>query len=1522
MKANCMGLFRKTGLLGLCVGLCMSTFGLAQQQITVQLDAVEEATERTVQTPSGEEVGAREFFGNFLAAVDLTDARTVKEATQHAINLGLVDVAAALQNIGDDQLSSEDGLNKLWSLFEQEPEIRGLGGVAAQGADTCLTASVLSLPHGDSKWQNNLAVTADGAIPCAATNVFGIWFQFTTPAGATGAVAALADTGSQDINWTMFSGSCGALTAINCSTAESFVYAAQTIPSLALLANSTSYYVLQTRTTGAASTAFISNSIDSYTAVLVPPSSVTLVPEPNDNCSGAPTLSVPGSVTASNFVGHATDDPLSTGTCGVTAVNQALWYNVVGTGNTMTATLCSDQTAFDTLMQVWCNECCSGVCVGGNDDQAAPFVSACASTGSLTTNRASTVTWCTIPGQVYHIAVGGFGTGQGTYNLSVSDNGVACAGAVSCTLPTGACCSGEACSVATAGCCASAGGTYLGNGTDCSASPCAVGACCGAPTAEVRATNIDISPDVAIPDNGATTCPGVACPVGQTCIDTNLDTIPDRCGVEFSVSVPDSGIISDINVDLNFVHTWYGDVNVTLTHGATSVRLLGNASPDDDSNPDGLYFFDDEAATTFDAAAVAAAGSAAIIAPGSYRPDNPLSAFDGQDKLGPWILRVTDHVGADTGTVRAWSLHILNQDAPLSIGCSNVREAVCNAAGGTWLGDPTACSDANGDPCDCNDNLVLDYLDLLPTDTGSKDFDGLAGGAIPDNSPNCASGGTPLVLNFNVPDSGLITDLDVDLNINHTWYGDVNAVLTHGATSVTILGAQTPDDSSDLAGAYILDDEASGSIDAAASAAGATIPPGTYSGQNPLSAFDGMEKSGLWTLTLTDFCAFDAGTVASWSLHFDNGLPPFSTDCNGNDLLDDCESPDPTTVGACCYTDQTGGCEVTTPANCASINGIYHGSCTQCAQFLCTDDCAARELIFDGTTPFDTTGATTDGTAPTFGPNCGLFGGPNIQSDVWFNYYATCTGQLRIDSCGSALDTQIAVYDGCTCPATALLGCNDDAGAPPPDECLPPGTFQSYLANLVVSGNCYKIRLGGYGGDTGTGELHIECENLGACCLPTGACSIQLESACAAANGEFQGGGSVCGPDTDGDGVFDVCGDNCPNIPNADQANSDTDAFGDACDNCDLVDNAGQQDGDLDTVGDACDNCVAISNSGQQNSDGDAFGDACDNCPLVSNPGQEDSDGDGVGNACDNCPSISNAGQTNSDGDGLGDACDNCDLVSNPGQQDGDLDTVGDACDNCPAASNSGQQNSDGDGLGDACDNCDLVSNPLQEDGDADGVGDACDNCVAVSNAGQQNGDGDPLGDACDNCPSVTNPGQENSDGDGLGNACDNCDNVANPGQEDGDGDGVGNACDNCPSDANPGQENNDGDIAGNACETCDDDPNKLSPGICGCGTADTDSDMDGTPNCNDGCPLDPNKILPGICGCGISDIDSDGDSVSDCNDLCPGDDDTIDVNQNGVPDCTGEPIPTLNEWGMIIMALMLITVGKVYFGRRQPIAG
>jgi hypothetical protein len=150
------------------------------------------------------------------------------------------------------------------------------------------------------------------------------------------------------------------------------------------------------------------------------------------------------------------------------------------------------------------------------------------------------------------------------------------------------------------------------------------------------------------------------------------------------------------------------------------------------------------------------------------------------------------------------------------------------------------------------------------------------------------------------------------------------------------------------------------------------------------------------------------------------------------------------------------------------------------------------------------------------------------------------------------------------------------------------------------------------------------------------------------------------------------------------------------------IGDATSQDFDVDGVADTRDNCVEVSNSDQRDTDGDRIGDACD----------DDVDGDGIADARDNCPFVPNADQRDLDGDTVGDLCDNntdgdlhadnadnCPFVANNDQADADGDTIGDACDD----------DVDGDGVLNVSDNSPLVSNPDQADGDGDGLGDASD---------------------------------------------------------------------------------------------------------------------------------------------------------------------------------------------------------------------
>ncbi|HEY3386088.1 MAG TPA: T9SS type A sorting domain-containing protein, partial [Saprospiraceae bacterium] len=107
-----------------------------------------------------------------------------------------------------------------------------------------------------------------------------------------------------------------------------------------------------------------------------------------------------------------------------------------------------------------------------------------------------------------------------------------------------------------------------------------------------------------------------------------------------------------------------------------------------------------------------------------------------------------------------------------------------------------------------------------------------------------------------------------------------------------------------------------------------------------------------------------------------------------------------------------------------------------------------------------------------------------------------------------------------------------------------------------------------------------------------------------------------------------------------------------------------------------------------------------------------------------------------------------------------------------------------------------------------------------------------------------------------------------------------------------------DGDGTEDCNDGCPNDANKIAAGLCGCGIADTDSDGDGTEDCNDGCPNDANKTAAGQCGCGNADTDSDGDGTANCNDLCPNDPNKLAPGECGcgVGDSDGDGIEDCND--------------------------
>lgn len=115
-------------------------------------------------------------------------------------------------------------------------------------------------------------------------------------------------------------------------------------------------------------------------------------------------------------------------------------------------------------------------------------------------------------------------------------------------------------------------------------------------------------------------------------------------------------------------------------------------------------------------------------------------------------------------------------------------------------------------------------------------------------------------IDFTVPDSFTIADLNVNLSINHTYVSDLRIrLISPTGTSVQLVNR--------LGGAsdnirVIFDDEATASI------AGASTLNGTFRPERALSAFDGSNAAGRWRLEVVDNARLDVGTFNSIQLQF------------------------------------------------------------------------------------------------------------------------------------------------------------------------------------------------------------------------------------------------------------------------------------------------------------------------------------------------------------------------------------------------------------------------------------------------------------------------------------------------------------------------------------------------------------------------------------------------------------------------------------------------------------------------------
>src|SRR5882724_367947 len=218
-------------------------------------------------------------------------------------------------------------------------------------------------------------------------------------------------------------------------------------------------------------------------------------------------------------------------------------------------------------------------------------------------------------------------------------------------------------------------------------------------------------PAVAVPDNNAT---GVNIPITVSGISGNLSDLNFRFDGTSCSSAAGS---TTVGLD----HTFVGDLVIKLTspQGTTVTFVNRPGSIGGDFGSPGNNFCN----TLLDDSGIEAIQTITESgAPytGTFQPANPLSAFNGQNPNGTWILNVSDRAAGDIGNVRAFSLLVAGSQ------CASVPPTSCTlpAAGSLSISEFRLRG-----PAGAND----EFIELYNTTGGSLSVctrDGSAGWAL------------------------------------------------------------------------------------------------------------------------------------------------------------------------------------------------------------------------------------------------------------------------------------------------------------------------------------------------------------------------------------------------------------------------------------------------------------------------------------------------------------------------------------------------------------------------------------------------------------------------------------------------------------------------------------------------------------------------------------------------------------------------------------------------------------------------
>ncbi len=218
--------------------------------------------------------------------------------------------------------------------------------------------------------------------------------------------------------------------------------------------------------------------------------------------------------------------------------------------------------------------------------------------------------------------------------------------------------------------------------------------------------------------------------------------------------------------------------------------------------------------------------------------------------------------------------------------CERIGAQACVTQGGIFFPVELACADV--EPCPtlpigacCHPDDTCD----VRTECSCDSLGGVYSGDLTDCSagtPNVYSASPGIVIDgsqtvthtINVPDSFVIGDVDVQLDLPHTWVGDLRITVDHLGQSASLMNTILFSGCGDDLVSIVLDDEGAGGLvqEQCSIDADGTFPtsPPNYIPNEPLMVFEGLKAAGDWTITIVDvFPSEDDGSLDAWTLFID-----------------------------------------------------------------------------------------------------------------------------------------------------------------------------------------------------------------------------------------------------------------------------------------------------------------------------------------------------------------------------------------------------------------------------------------------------------------------------------------------------------------------------------------------------------------------------------------------------------------------------------------------------------------------------